>query len=204
MTPYLRAIAARLHTGALAVLTVVLLALAVLLTSCQRADSGGASFNDGASSASVEVEVATLTVHVAGEVNAPAVYRLDAGARVADAIELAGGLTQAAAPDALNLARVVQDGEQIVVPSQEQMAAGAQAGAAASGSSSGSATSGLVNINQATAEQLQTLSGIGPATAQKIIDSRTADGPFASVDDLTRVPGIGEKTLERLRDKITV
>ncbi len=154
-------------------------------------------------------EVAEICVYVTGCVNAPGMLRLAQDARVADAIEAAGGFTEDASTDSINLARMVADGEQIDVKSKEEVAAshlfeqtgsvGADGMSLAQGTSQGH---GLVNINTATAEELQTLNGIGKSKAQKIIDHRTKNGPFKKLEDLTKVSGIGDKTFEGLKDAI--
>jgi len=150
----------------------------------------------------------SLVVHVAGEVRHPGVYHLAAGARVVDAVESAGGLLGNAAGDALNLARQVTDGEQIVVPSTDAVANGtAQAGSvpAPVGSAGSAPQAGApVNINTADEAALDTLPGVGPSTAQKIIADREQNGAFASPEDLGRVSGIGPKRLESLKDLICV
>jgi competence protein ComEA len=138
-------------------------------------------------------------VHVVGAVHDPGVYRLAAGARVEDAIERAGGATGGADLQAVNLAAKVADGQQIVVPRRSSAAA-----AAGAAQGTASASSGPINLNSATAEQLDTLDGVGPATAQKILEYRTAHGGFASVDDLAQISGIGPKRLEALRAQVTV
>ena len=161
--------------------------------------------SDGSShKASAELEV---YVDVDGAVVSPGVYRLKDGARVAQAIDAAGGLTPEADVTGLNRASKVADGQKIYVPKVgEQQASiadvGVDGGASAS-SGVGGATS-LVNINTASAAELQTLSGIGPSMAQSIIDERTKNGAFASVDDLMRVSGIGEKKLAKIKDSICV
>lgn len=157
---------------------------------------------------------AAIYVHVGGEVVRPGVVQLTEGARVFDAVEAAGGLTEAASAESVNLARQVQDGEQITILGADEAAAQAASGAASSAgaasagttssASSATASGGLVNINTADAAALVTLPGIGEKTAQKIIDDREANGPFSSVDDLTRVSGIGDKKLEAVRDLICV
>lgn len=152
-------------------------------------------------------DAASICVHVGGCVAIPGVVSLDAGARVADAVEAAGGLTADAASDAVNLARIVEDGEQIIVPSlgQVQAASASEATATASPSiSQASSGSGKVNLNTASSAELQSLSGIGAAKAQKIIAYRESNGAFESIDDLTKVSGIGEKTLEAIRDQLCV
>lgn len=161
--------------------------------------------SDGFSSkASAETEV---YVDVDGAVASPGVYRLQDGARVSQAIDAAGGLTAEADVTGLNRASKVTDGQKIYVPTvgeqQATLAAGGPEGGAAATSGTG-ASSGLVNINTASAAELQTLSGIGPSMAQSIIDERTQNGAFASVDDLMRVSGIGEKKFAKIKDCICV
>ena len=139
---------------------------------------------------------APAVVDVAGAVRRPGVYRLAAGSRVRDALARAGGLTHAAAPGAVNLAAKLADGQQIVIPRAAPAAAcGGTAGAAAPAAP----PAGPVSLAGATVEQLDTLPGVGPATAQKILDWRTQHGGFTSVDDLGEVPGIGPKKLATLR-----
>lgn len=161
--------------------------------------------SDGSSSkASAATEV---YVDVDGAVASPGVYRLNDGARVSQAIDAAGGLTAEADVTGLNRASKVADGQKIHVPTVgEQQASIAEAGVdgGTSASSGVSGATGLVNINTASAAELQTLSGIGPSMAQSIIDERTQNGAFASVDDLMRVSGIGEKKLAKIKDCICV
>jgi len=173
----------------------------------------GASPTDSASTASgdgttVRLDVATATdalVHVAGAVRHPGVYKLAAGARVKDAVARAGGGARGSDVNAINLAAKVSDGQQIVVPRRPP--AGVAAGAGAVAGPSGAGAPGTppaapVNLNTATLEELETLDGVGPATAQKILDWRQQNGGFRSVDDLGEVPGIGPKKLAALRDKV--
>ena len=142
--------------------------------------------------------VATVTVHVVGEVRRPGVYELPGGSRAVDAVTAAGGLLGAADQAAVNLARVVADGEQIAVPREgEGGAVGATAGMA------GTARPGKVDLNSASEAQLDTLPGVGPSTASKIVSDRTENGPFRTVDDLLRVPGIGPSKFEALKDLVT-
>lgn len=141
-----------------------------------------------------------VAVHVSGAVARPGVYELPEGSRANDAIAAAGGALEDADPNALNLARVLSDGEQVVVPTVQESEQ--QDYADATGQTSG--LSGKVNINTASAEQLDTLPGVGESTAQKIIDDREENGPFSSPEDLKRVSGIGEKKYEDLADLITV
>ena len=147
-------------------------------------------------------EAAPLIVHVAGMVRLPGVYQLAEGDRVIDAIELAGGPRKGAALEALNLAAVLTDGQQILVP-KRGAAPGAAPGEGGSVPVGGEGAS-LVNVNTADATTLETLPGIGEVLAQRIIDHREAHGLFASVDELVAVSGIGEVTLEELRPLVTV
>ena len=149
----------------------------------------------------------TVVVHVAGQVNKPGVVELPSGARIAAAIELAGGLTADANGDAINLARVVTDGEQVYVPAVgEQVPQSAQQPAPASGLEGApeGPGGGLVNINTADSALLATLPGVGPAISQRIIAWRTANGPFAAISDLQSVSGIGPAMMAKVTDLITV
>jgi competence protein ComEA len=140
-----------------------------------------------------------VTVDVAGAVKRPGVYHLAAGARVEDALQRAGGATRRADLSQVNRAAKLEDGRQVLVPVRTPAApAGAPA---ASGTT---APAQPINLNTATLEQLDTLDGVGPATAQKILDYRQAHGGFGSVDELDQVPGIGEKRLAALREHLRV
>jgi competence protein ComEA len=149
-----------------------------------------------------------LVVHVVGQVAKPGLVRLAVGARVADAIEAAGGATRKGDVAVLNLARVVVDGEQILVPKPGEAGAGVAApgasgaGATAPGAGAGGA-GGLVNLNTADLTLLETLPGVGPVLAQRILDWRTEHGSFTSVEELGEVSGIGDKMLSQLRSKVT-
>jgi competence protein ComEA len=152
---------------------------------------------------------ALVVVQVAGEVHRPGVYRLRASDRVQDAVRLAGGATRRANLDGLNLAAKLEDGRQIVVPRRGAATSATAAGqgaatSAPSTSAAGGSTTGPINLNTATAEQLDTLDGVGPVMAQKIIAYREQHGGFGSVDELDRIPGIGEKRMAGLRDQVTV
>lgn len=137
-------------------------------------------------------------VHVAGAVRRPGVYRLRSGARVRDAVRRAGGASSDGDANAINLAAKVVDGAQVIVPLKLGTAASGVAPAEA-----GAASTAPISLGNATAEQLDTLDGVGPATAEKIIQWRTENGGFTSVDDLGEVPGIGPKKLEALRSQVT-
>lgn len=167
--------------------------------SLPRAGSTGEP-RPGADDTKSTTTLGDVHVHVAGAVNRPGLYRLPTGTRVAGAVEAAGGPTGDADVDQINLAAPVTDGERIYVPRKGESAA-----AAAAGPSTGSAAaSGPVNLNTATLEQLDTLPGIGPTTAQAIIDHRTTNGRFRSVDGLLEVRGIGPAKLEQLRPLVRV
>ena len=140
-----------------------------------------------------------MSVYVSGAVTSPGVYELDEGSRIVDAIDAAGGMGGDAAPDAVNLARKIQDGEHIHIPR-----VGEQVGQSGASQVTAGSDGSMVNINTADAQALEGLPGIGPATAQKIVEDRTANGPFSSVDDLGRVSGIGDKKLEALRNSICI
>ena len=132
-----------------------------------------------------------VVVDVAGAVRRPGLYRLSKGARIADAIARAGGVAHGADEAAVNLAAPLADGEQVLVPSGVAGAVAARAGAPS--------PAAPVDLNSATAEQLDALPGIGPVTAQKIVDYRQAHGPFTSVDDLDAIPGIGAAKIANLK-----
>jgi competence protein ComEA len=146
---------------------------------------------------------ARVVVDVVGAVRQPGLYRLSEGSRIADAVTRAGGATPRADLAQVNLAAPIADGEQIVVPRRGASApAGGSAGASASGAGVGGAAAAPVQLSTATLEQLDTLPGVGPVTAQKILDYRTKHGAFHSVDELDAVPGIGPKRLEQLRELV--
>ena len=132
-----------------------------------------------------------LLVHVVGAVREPGLYRLREGSRVADAVERAGGATPKADLALVNLAAPIADGTQILVPARSRSPAGGAGGDGDEG--------GPVHLNTATVEELDTLPGVGPVTAQKIVAFRQENGAFASVDELDAVPGIGPARLEELR-----
>ena len=141
-----------------------------------------------------------LVVDVAGAVRRPGLYRLANGSRIADAVRRAGGTTARADTAAINLAAPLVDGMQVVVPRR----GGATAGSGADATGAGGSASGMrISLSSATVEQLDSLPGIGPVTAQRIVDWRTAHGAFRSVDALDEVPGIGPARIEQLRDLVT-
>ena len=153
--------------------------------------------------ASATTVVTQVLVHAAGAVHTPGVYRLGNDARVADLVEAAGGPLPESDLDGLNLAAALVDGQRVYVPRvgeavPPELDAGTAAGAGAG------ARAGIVDVNTASAEQLDTLPGVGPATAQAILDERARRGRFSSVEDLLDVRGIGEAKLEALRHLVRV
>jgi competence protein ComEA len=159
------------------------------------APSGGTASAPASASPSPEVVV---LVDVAGWVRRPGVYEFTEGARVIDAIDAAGGARSGALLEALNLAAPLTDGTQILVPRE------GQEGVAPAPVTGGAVAGGLVNVNSAIATELEELPGIGEVIAQRIIDYRTENGPFATVDELLDVSGIGDAILESIRELVTV
>jgi competence protein ComEA len=147
----------------------------------------------GRAATSPSPQRAIAYVDVVGAVRRPGLYRVRTGERVADAVAHAGGATRKADLELINLAALVADGEQVVVPRR------GAAGAVAGGAGGAAASTGPVHLNSATLEQLDALPGVGPVTAQKIVTYRTALGGFGSVDELDAVPGIGPARLADLR-----
>jgi competence protein ComEA len=138
-----------------------------------------------------------VVVDVVGAVRRPGLYRLAQGSRIADALTRAGGATAKADLAQVNLAAPLADGEQVVVPRR-----GTGAATPAAGSASAAGPAAAVQLSTATLEQLDSLPGVGPVTAQKILDYRQEHGAFHSVDELDAVPGIGPKRLEQLRELV--
>jgi competence protein ComEA len=143
---------------------------------------------------------APLAVHVIGAVPRPGLYEFAEGARVQDAIDAAGGLLASASADSLNLAALLEDGQQLDIP----YGAGSAPAATEAPVATEPPAIGLVNINTASLAELDTLPGIGPTTAQKIIDWRTQNGNFSTIEDIMKVSGIGPATFENIKDLITV
>ena len=161
--------------------------------------SAGSSAPVGVTAPEASPSAVLVLVDVAGWVRHPGVYEFATGARVIDAIEAAGGARPGAMLEALNLAAPLADGSQILVPREGETGTVPPV-AAGSGSVAGT----LVNLNIASAPELETLPGIGEVIAQRIVDHRTANGPFASVDQLLDVSGIGDAILESIRELVTV
>ncbi|MGJ9411287.1 helix-hairpin-helix domain-containing protein [Aeromicrobium sp. CF4.19] len=156
--------------------------------------AGGEPVEDGEATGEVIIDVA-------GKVERPGIVVLPAGSRVHEAIDEAGGISGKVDTTTLNLARVLVDGEQVLVGVEP---AAPSQGGSAGGGGSGDASGPQVNLNSATQEELETLPGVGPVTAESIITWRTENGRFSSVDDLLEVSGIGEKTLAELRERVAV
>ena len=144
-----------------------------------------------------------VVVHVAGAVRRPGVYKLAASARVADAVERAGGARRRADLGGLNLAAGLEDGRQVLVPARAPDG-GAAAPAGGTAATPAPAPGQPLNLNTATLEQLDTLSGIGPLTAQKILEFRDERGGFGSIEELGEIPGIGDQRLATLREEATL
>lgn len=165
----------------------------------------------GASGVDVATDGERVLVHVAGAVRHPGVYELDGGARIEDAVRKAGGGRSGADLDALNLAAKVTDGQQVLVVRRAARGAGAPVAGASSAATPATAAGVVagsrpasVNVNSADVTQLEALDGVGPAIAAKIVDWRTQNGPFRTVDDLAQVAGIGPKKLEAMRAQVVV
>ena len=188
----------RRHTAILLIVCVAVLALVG-----KRLAATGTASSPAAQATSFTQEPAAvkaagvprLVVYVVGAVRRSGLVRLSEGARVADALEHAGGPTRRADLALVNLAAPVADGQQIVVPARAPLGAG--------GAEVGPGTPTKVSLASATIDQLDELPGIGPVTAQKIVDWRQAHGPLRSVDDLDAIPGIGPARVEQLRDLVT-
>jgi competence protein ComEA len=155
-------------------------------TSFSSGGGGRLSFDSGGSG--------DVVVDVTGAVARPGVYRLPAGARVTDAVDRAGGATGVAMLEAINLAARLADGQQVVVPKKGPGAPLAAAG--------GASEEGPISLGTATVDQLDTIDGIGPVTAQDIVDFREQHGGLSSVDDLDQISGIGPATMEALRERL--
>jgi competence protein ComEA len=179
------------------VLGALALALALALASRLLRDAGTAYEAPApAARTAAAPQAQLLVVDVVGAVRRPGLLRLPQGSRIADAVARAGGATRNADLALVNLAAPVADGTQIIVPAHTPAAPGAPAGASAS------APAGPLHLNTATFEELDGLPGVGPVTAQKILDYRAQHGAFASVDELDAIPGIGPQRLDQLRDLV--
>lgn len=145
---------------------------------------------------------APIRVYVSGAVRHPDVYELPPGSIIRDALAAAGGATSGADLDCINLAQEVRDQQRVYVPRRGE--AGPPPPGASGGANARETTGAKVNINTATAAELETLPRIGPTTAQRIVEYRAANGPFKTVEDIQNVPGIGPTTFAEIKDLITV
>lgn len=196
--------------GCTVCMVLVILAISFMLVSALNEpvltiDKGSASSADAASDAVASSDAQkTIFVHVAGRVASSGLYELPDKARLQQAIEAAGGFSEDADTDSLNLARTLSDGEQIIVPGRAESDQGGGETASAGDTAAWGQASSKVNINTASSEALQTLKGIGASTAQRIIDDRTANGPYKTIEDLKRVSGIGDKRFAAIESDICV
>ncbi|MDD2190142.1 MAG: helix-hairpin-helix domain-containing protein [Eubacteriales bacterium] len=147
----------------------------------------------------------TIIIDVSGAVMNPSVVKLSDGSRVYEAIEMAGGLSHDADTKFLNQAEILIDGQKVYIPTKQEIETESNINSSLITAANGNANkTGIININTASSELLQQLSGIGPATAEKIISYRNEHGKFNRIEDIKNVSGIGEKTFEKFKDKITV
>src|SRR6266702_1401220 len=189
----------RRHLLAAAVaLALLLLAARLLLPAGTTTPAAPLPPSPGLGASATRAPRARVVVDVVGAIRRPGLYRLEQGARIADAVSRAGGATPKADLALINLAAPLADGEQVVVPRR----GAAASGALGSSGVPGAAATGPVHLSTATLEQLDSLPGIGPVTAQKILDYRQKHGAFTSVDELDAVPGIGPARLDQLKDLV--
>lgn len=165
---------------------------------------GGAEISEPATGPAIEEEI-MIMVDVAGAVAKPAVVELPEGSRIFEAIEKAGGLIKEADTSGTNQAEILIDGQKVYIPTAQELKE-SQSGAPSLNFTyqSGTSQSKRININTADSETLQQLTGVGPATAEKIINYRNENGKFKAIEDIKNVSGIGDKTFEKFKDKITV
>lgn len=175
------------------VLAVVAFGTYVFSSGISKDNSVTISKGTPASDSPAEIKSPKIYVHVAGSVKSPGIYQLDSGTRVYDAVLAAGGFTSKANQASVNMARALNDGEQLLISSQN----GAQ-------SFENSMVSSLISLNQASASQLEELPGVGPALAGRMIDWRTANGGFKAKEDLLNVAGIGDKLFASVKDLVTL
>ena len=172
--------------------------IVLMFRSADRSDGVVVTMPTPTTAPDVAAAGSTIKVYVSGQANLPGVYELPADSRVDDALRAAGGPTSQADLDSVNLAKKLSDEVQIHIPSRDEGRSAASTG------SKGSSPPGKVLLNTATGEDLETLPNIGPSRAKAIIEYREKNGPFARVDDLTNVSGIGTGILESIRDLVEV
>jgi len=203
----------RLHVGVVAVLVVSRLLVAgwVLLRSrpvpiaCPAAPlTLSTPAPAGGGSASSAPNATTIVVHVAGAVRRPGLVRLREGSRVHDALSAAGGLTRAARPGDLNLAQLLTDGQQVLIGTAEQPVTEVRDGGGPPPTGGGNSPAAAVDLNRATATELEQLPGVGPVTAANIVGWRQQHGRFRSVSELQQVDGIGPKTYAQIAPHVRV
>src|SRR5205809_2366730 len=193
----------RRHLLAAAVaLALVLLAAHLLLPAGTTTPAAPLPPSPGLGASATGAPRARVVIDVVGAVRRPGLYRLEQGARIADAVSRAGGATPKADLALINLAAPLADGEQVVVPKRGAAPLGAPTAAGGSAGGGAAPATGPVQLSTATLEQLDSLPGIGPVTAQKILDYRQKHGAFTSVDELDAVPGIGPALLDQLKDLV--
>lgn len=180
---------------------IIIAALFIFLKSEHERDSriviGETDHIDSSTSEAI-TESVEIIIDVSGAVKSPSVVKLPEGSRVYEAIDAAGGLCEDASLNSLNRAAVLNDGDKIYIPTEDDQTINS------TNIKMSSEKSDIININTATLENLQTLSGIGPATAEKIVDFRSTNGPFRSIEELMDVSGIGEKTFEKIKEKLCI
>lgn len=157
----------------------------------------------------IQIEVPPLIIHIAGAVKIPGVYQLKSTDRIVDAVKIAGGATEEANLDLINLAALLKDGQKIIIPYKAYSETGEEINTntynyVASAYSSSGSTSAKININTANANMLQNLPGIGPVLSERIIEYRNQNGLFGVIDDIIDVSGIAEKKYEGIKDQICV
>lgn len=146
----------------------------------------------------------TVFVYVCGAVNMPGVYELEEGSRIYQAVLLAGGIREDAAEESVNQAQIVEDGEQIYIPSREEAAQGMPDKGTGRTGTGAAKNDGKVNLNTASEEELKTLSGIGDTRAERILEYRETNGGFGTIEELMKVEGIKEGVFDKIKDRITV
>ncbi len=152
----------------------------------------------------VSEDTVKLVIDIDGCVKHPGIYEIDEGTRLYEVIEMAGGLTKSADTTLINQAEVLSDGQKIIIPKKAARYEGSDGKESDVSVAAGQTSDGRININLADADTLQKIPGVGPATAEKILTYREANGMFKDIEDIKNISGIGEKTFEKMKDKITI